>query len=70
MKNIVDSYWFTGFKGSFGIVIVDDGYNKKAYIGESIGLNEKGDAEAIANWGGPIHDFSLEEILNHIKNNK
>ncbi len=51
---IKGSVWFTSMqpKGTIGIVLIDNGYEEKAYIGLGEGLDQKCDEETIAKVGG------------------
>lgn len=49
---ILDSTWFTNRDGCTGIVAVEDEYDGvKYYIGHVRGLDEKQDAQHVAEWG-------------------
>jgi len=50
MKTIKDCIWFSG-KDCVGIVIIDNGREEKAYIGQANTTDEEEDKEYIANWG-------------------
>lgn len=55
MSKIVNSWFFSSFKSSIGIVKVKDDFgNEKFYIDTIAGLDEELDAEAIKNWGTPF----------------
>lgn len=43
--------WFTGATGCVGIVKVMTDTGDKYYIGVATGLDEKADAQSIADWG-------------------
>lgn len=53
---IIETLWFNGFKGSVGIVVVEEDNTKdrKAYIGVISGENEKLDIDSIIGWGQPF----------------
>lgn len=50
---ILGSVWY----GTIGMVLIDDGYEQKAYIGIGYGDNQKEDEQHIASYGMP---FDLE----------
>lgn len=51
---IIGKVWFTPQNQSIGIVLVDNGYEKKAYIGTGHGHNEEDDTNTIAKFGTPF----------------
>lgn len=52
-SKILGSVWY----GKIGIVLIDDGYEQKAYIGIGFGISQDEDEQFIANYGTP---FDLE----------
>jgi len=55
---IKGSVWFSPLNGKIiGIVLVDNGYEEKAYIGNGIGLDQEQDEKMIAKTGAK---FPLE----------
>jgi len=63
---IVDKMWFTS-NNTVGIVVVDNGFEMKAYIGVGSGLNEEADALWIAQHGARVHKLALENILSWLE---
>ncbi len=56
---VIETLWFNGFKGSVGIVVIEEDVTKKrkAYIGVASGKDEKLDTDGIISWG---QRFSLD----------
>lgn len=64
---IVDSYWFTLMSGdNLGIVLVDNGHQKKAYLGKASGHHEKFDEMFIAQNGVKIPVYLFKKIINQL----
>lgn len=63
---IIDSVWFTSFGmlGCVGVVLGEDEATgeKKAYIGNAPGTNERRDAERIAEMGAKVTPEIAEKI--------
>jgi len=70
--DIVSTYWFTAMTGLIGVVICQDKFTdeRKAYIGTARGLNEKEDAQFIAQTGAKMHLAAAEAIVSALKNSK
>lgn len=64
---ILDSVWFNGPFGTIGIVMTDNGFEKKAYLGLAVGFSESLDAKRIAVTGAPVHAGALRSILRHLE---
>ena len=62
---IIETLWFNGFKGSAGIVIIEEDTTKKrkAYIGVVSGEDEKMDADGIVSWGQPFPLDTAKRIV-------
>lgn len=54
------SIWFSGIQGHFGLVLVNNGHQLKAYIGSAEAFNLEVDKQSIANYGAP---FPIEAAL-------
>ena len=64
---IIDTIWFSGHTGDYGIVMIDNGYETKAYIGNAFGHDEEADAKRIAEGGAPIYKQQALLLLKHLK---
>lgn len=60
---IVDTFWF----GQVGFVKVDNGFEKKVYVGVAQGVNEQHDSEFIAKFGYPVPTVLLTQFLEDDK---
>ena len=61
MVKIKGSIWFSLISGTMiGIVVMNNGYEDKAYIGIGTGLDEKQDEQQLARDGTP---FPLKQAL-------
>ena len=69
MMKIVEAIWFSpGYQpGTIGIVLVDTGFEKKAYIGAGDGIDEKTDIEKIASHGARFHLVAAKNIKEHLE---
>jgi hypothetical protein len=56
---ILGSIWFN----KIGIVLINDDYENKAYIGYVKGINEKEDTEYISKFGYPFPVKQAEEMI-------
>lgn len=61
---IVDTIWFSQgcAPGIIGIVIVDNGFEIKAYMGTGFGFDAKIDALHIAQHGARLHKLTLDKV--------
>jgi hypothetical protein len=48
---IIHSYFFTGMKGSVGLVYIKNKFDERAYIGPAAGIEQLDDEEDILDWG-------------------
>ena len=65
---ILGSVWFTPMQsqileGNIGIVLVDTGYEEKAYIGLGKGADQKDDEILISKFGGPFPLKQAKELI-------
>ncbi len=62
---IVETLWFTGFKGSAGIVVAEEDITKArvAYIGIISGEDEKADVDGIISFGQPFPLDTAKRIV-------
>jgi len=67
MSKIVKSMWINTMQGCIGIVLTDNGIEKKAYIKQVEGFDEKIDSEDVASSGGKIVLSQVEALFNHLK---
>lgn len=64
MEKITGSIWFSLLNGkTIGIVLVDTGFELKAYIGTAIGENQKDDEKFIAKYGSPFPVQQAREMI-------
>jgi len=54
MMEIIGSIWFSGLSGHFGIVIINNGFEEKAYLGPCIKNNQEEDELFISKMGAPF----------------
>ncbi len=61
----IKSYWFTGRteNATVGIVITDNGYEKKAYIKNVAGISEKQDIQDVMDYGTKLPIQFLKEMI-------
>lgn len=64
---VIDSIWFTEMGGSrpIGIVLINNGYEEKAYIGTGEGINQKDDEEMVAARGAHFPVELAKAILRN-----
>ena len=69
LMKIVDVIWFTQAQepSTIGIVVVDNGFEKKAYIGTGRGTDSRIDAERIAKNGARLHLAMVEQIIKELE---
>ena len=61
---ILGSVWFSLMNGThIGIVLTNNGYEDKAYIGTGYGENEEIDAKSIASHGSPFPLKQAKEMI-------
>lgn len=60
---IVGSIWFSSMKGHFGIVVVDNGCEEKAYLGIAEGNDEQEDEQLIAKHGAKFPLKQAKEMI-------
>jgi len=58
-KKILGAVWFN----QIGIVLINNGFENKAYIGTGSGIFEEDDIEYISNHGMPFPVKQAEEII-------
>lgn len=67
-KEILKTYWFTSnTEDVIGIVIIDNGFEKKAYIKNVPGISEKEDIQTIIDYGTKLPIQMLEDMINILK---
>lgn len=66
MKNVKEVIWITAGNGTLGIVLSDNGFEKKAYIKKVMGLDEESDTQDILNSGGKIRLEQAQAIVKHL----
>lgn len=56
MEKILGAEWFTGMKGTVGVVAVEHGDNGEwcAYVGVADSIDEETDKESIRSWGARL----------------
>lgn len=62
MHKILGSVWFD----KIGIVLINNGFEDKAYIGLGTGLNQEADEQHIREWGHPFPLNAARLIINKI----
>jgi len=65
-KANVKAIWFTG-RTNIGIILKDNGFEKKAYIGSVSGMNEEQDIKSILEYGNKVTLSQIKEIYEHLK---
>lgn len=66
---IIDTFWFTSFSGTIGIVVIENEVNEcKAYIGMAAGIDESAEANHISKWGAPMPYDVFHRILSLMAN--
>ena len=61
---IKGSVWFTSINGPIiGIILVDTGYEEKAYIGTGLGIDEKLDEIGISKYGAKFPLKQAKQII-------
>ena len=61
MNKIIDSWFFSSFKNTIGVVKIKDAFgNEKFYIDVVEGLDQEIDEEAIAKWGTPFYPEKIK----------
>ena len=58
--------WFNSMNGTIGIVLADNGFDKKVYIKNVMGHNEESDIKEILESGAKIRISQAESIVNHL----
>ena len=68
-QNVLLVRWFSGGKGTVGIVVAEDTKTKerKAYIGAVEGYSELVDIDYILSWGAKVPLSMIEEIEKELK---
>ena len=67
MSKAIEVIWIETISGTIGIVLSDNGFEKKAYIKQVMGLDEKDDIKDVLERGGKIHLHQVESIVRHLK---
>lgn len=67
MSKVIQVEWLTATNGTIGIVVIDNGFKKKAYIKQVAGIDEKQDIKDVAENGAKLHRSTLTQIINHLK---
>lgn len=67
MSKTINSYWIHSLEGSYGVVTIDNGYEKKAYLGSvDVTDTEEDSIKDITDWGAPVYKETLERILEDL----
>lgn len=65
---IISTHWFTPHLDSgIGIIVRDNGIDRRAYMGHCLGVGPQEDAKEILKKGAKVTIPMLEEILNNLK---
>lgn len=67
MSKVKEVIWINTMNGIIGIVLSDNGFEKKAYIKQVMGLDEESDTKDVLENGGKIHLQQVESIVKHLK---
>ena len=67
MSKIIEVIWIETISGTIGIVLKDNGFEKKAYIKQVMGLDEASDTRDVLENGGKLKLHHAESILKHLK---
>jgi hypothetical protein len=67
LNNMTEAIWITAGAETIGIVLSDNGYEKKAYIKKVVGFDEENDIKDVLQNGGKIHLSQVESIARHLK---
>ena len=67
MSKITEVIWISTMNGTIGIVLSDNGFEKKAYIKQVMGLDEESDTKDVLENGGKIDLQQVESIVKHLK---
>ena len=70
MSKIISTIWISTLSGMIGIVLTDNGFEKKAFIGKIMGFDEKADADSVAMFGGKLLLHQARKIVNHLLKSK
>ncbi len=67
MMKIIETIWFSGTHGEYGIVLGEDVITgeRKAYLGVHHGSDEAGDQRMIAEGGAKLTRQMAERLLRH-----
>ncbi len=63
-REILSVNWFNTNGGTAGIVVINNGFKKKAYIKVVEGENEKTDIQDIMSYGSTLDINVLKNIIN------
>lgn len=63
---MTETIWITAGLETIGIVLSDNGYEKKAYIKKVAGFDEENDIKDILQNGGKMHLSQAEYIVKHL----
>lgn len=67
MSKTTDVIWISTMSGTIGIVLTDNGFEKKAYIKQVSGFDEENDEIDVSETGGKINLEQTELIVKHLK---
>ncbi len=66
MSKVIETIWISTLSGTIGIVLSDNGFEKKAYIKQVSGLSEEDDTNDVLLNGGKLHLHQVESIKKHL----
>ena len=69
MSKTIKVLWFSAMSETIGLVLTDNGFEKRAYIKDVSGIDADADIEDIKQNGARIRLSEAEEIVNHLKQN-
>lgn len=64
---IIYSTWFSNIQGTFGLIVIDNGFKKKAYMAKVDGKSIKRDEKYIYEYGAPVPLSALKETISHLE---
>jgi hypothetical protein len=67
MSKEVQAIWISSMSGIVGIVLTDNGHEKKAYVKQVAGLNEEEDTKDVMENGGKLQLPEAQFIVDHLK---
>jgi len=66
MSKATEVIWFSTGSGTMGIVLSDNGHDKKAYIGQVYGIIEEQDIKDVMENGAKISLEQAQSIVKHL----